>query len=285
MFSPTCSCSDSGSSGSANLSAQTRRHHVVMLGTALTSTIFGHGKYLQVAPYSGSHGKIHAYSIIVHFSHFFKVFHPRPEEQWRHVSPNFSSWSSRGLHQVDYSFPFTWLPPSCSPLSGRWKGSLPYAVDRPDVWGLHGLGTAWHVGVKSILFQCKYWYIYSIRFIYIYYICIYYILYKHIFHVCSMCMWNVCTCMYILSSFVQDTDIHYTWDSMFAKCSYKKKWRIQRGEVSSCVWSSYSLQPLFLHVNMFLYIYNTCHCCQEMAMKRGGKTCQLRRPPLRMVGI
>jgi hypothetical protein len=82
-----------------------------------------------------------------------------------------------------------------------------------------------------------------------------YILYKHIFHVCSMCMWNVCTCMYILSSFVQDTDIHYTWDSMFAKCSYKKKWRIQRGKVSSCVWSSYSLQPLFLHVNMFLYIY------------------------------
>ena len=50
-----------------------------------------------------------------------------------------------------------------------------------------------------------------------------------------MCMWNVCTCMYILSSFVQDTDIHYTWDSMFAKCSYKKKWRIQRGKVSSCV--------------------------------------------------
>ena len=73
-----------------------------------------------------------------------------------------------------------------------------------------------------------------------------------------MCMWNVCTCMYILSSFVQDTDIHYTWDSMFAKCSYKratKKWRIQRGKVSSCVLSSYSLQPLFLHVNMFIYIY------------------------------
>ena len=176
MFSPTCSCSDSGSSGSANLSAQTRRHHVVMLGTALTSTIFGHGKYLQVAPYSGSHGKIHAYSIIVHFSHFFKVFHPRPEEQWRHVSPNFSSWSSRGVHQVDYSFPFTWLPPSCSPLSGRWKGSLPYAVDRPDVWGLHGLGTAWHVGVKSILFQCKYWYIFNIRFIYILYLYILYII-------------------------------------------------------------------------------------------------------------
>ena len=76
MFSPTCSCSDSGSSGCANLSAQTRRHHVVMLGTALTSTIFGHGKYLQVAPYSGSHGKIHAYSIIVQFSTFLKCFTP-----------------------------------------------------------------------------------------------------------------------------------------------------------------------------------------------------------------
>ena len=127
--------------------------------------------------------------------HFFKVFHSRPEEQWRHVSPNFSSWSSRCVHQVDYSFPFTWLPPSCSPLSGRWKGSLPYAVDRPDVWGLHGLGTAWHVGVKSILFQCKYWYIFNIRFIYIYiyytylYIFIYYIhIFMYVQCACGMCV-------------------------------------------------------------------------------------------------
>ena len=74
MFSPTCSCSDSGSSGSANLSAQTRRRHVVMLGTACT-----HLNYIwtrQIAPYSGSHGKIHAYSIIVQFSTFLKCFTP-----------------------------------------------------------------------------------------------------------------------------------------------------------------------------------------------------------------
>lgn len=122
----------------------------------------------QIAPYSGSQETC----ILHHCSFFsiFKVFHTRPEEQWRHVSPNFSSWSSRGVHQVDYSFPFTWLPPSCSPLSGRWKGSLPYAVDEPDVWGLHGLETAWHVGAKSISFQCKY----QVNKVYILYIiCIY----------------------------------------------------------------------------------------------------------------
>ena len=73
-----------------------------------------------------------------------------------------------------------------------------------------------------------------IKFIY-YIICIYNK--KHMFHVCSNvhveCVY-IYICMYILSSFVQDTDNHYSWDSMFARCSYKrakKMWRLQGGKV------------------------------------------------------
>ena len=74
---------------------------------------------------------------------------------------------------------------------------------------------------------------------FIYYILFVYTLYKKTYVSCILkCACGMCVYIYmhvyILSSFVQDTDNHYSWDSMFARCSYKrakKMWRLQGGKV------------------------------------------------------